>query len=496
MGPSSVPLASGGQRAPQHVAPRRLLGDPQNLHHATGGHAVVVGTGRNRPRAATRTPWSVGEALDYPGALRDRARRLRVVSRRVPCRSAARELLEMTFMPRMIAARGSLCTAAIATSPRGAEPRPGLPTTPMPRALELPRQGFRSEAFGVAEIAPARALVEPERQRGRQGDVDIGEVVAPARCSPVARSNARAPKTVTSDAFDAGVAERPPRAAMSRASISGSPRPTIHRFPSSTSSDPHRFGREKPGRDRRARRRSVSTAPSTARASGWRPAVGAPSPGADRAGSPRARRPPRSAGHRPGNPPAALIAQSPAIAAPPRWVQRVDSLVGDLPISVAVSLEGSPLYRHQDWVRRPPASNQKLLLSMALLKRIGADTTIPTRLFATEPVGSDERARREPVDRGPRRSGDRRPRHGRPRAVARRRRRRTRPRARLRCGGSCRAPLVGAGLARLLPRCLHRLADRADVPVQRGRGRAPSPRPRTPRCESPDEEARRHAASR
>ena len=87
---------------------------------------------------------------------------------------------------------------------------------------------------------------------------------------------------------------------------------------------------------------------------------------------------------------AALIAQSPAIAAPPRWVQRVDSLVGDLPISVAVSLEGSPLYRHQDWVRRPPASNQKLLLSMALLKRIGADTTIPTRLFATEPVGSDD----------------------------------------------------------------------------------------------------------
>lgn len=87
---------------------------------------------------------------------------------------------------------------------------------------------------------------------------------------------------------------------------------------------------------------------------------------------------------------AALIAQSPAVAAPPRWVHRVDSLVGDLPISVAISLEGNPLYRHQDWVRRPPASNQKLLLSMALLKRIGADTTLPTRLLATESVGADD----------------------------------------------------------------------------------------------------------
>ena len=87
---------------------------------------------------------------------------------------------------------------------------------------------------------------------------------------------------------------------------------------------------------------------------------------------------------------ATLFAQTPAVAAPPRWVQRVDSLVGDLPISVAISLDGDRLYRHQDWVRRPPASNEKLLLSMALLKRIGADTTIPTRLFATERVGADD----------------------------------------------------------------------------------------------------------
>jgi D-alanyl-D-alanine carboxypeptidase/D-alanyl-D-alanine-endopeptidase (penicillin-binding protein 4) len=58
-------------------------------------------------------------------------------------------------------------------------------------------------------------------------------------------------------------------------------------------------------------------------------------------------------------------------------------------MSVAISLDGDPLYRHRDWVARPPASNEKLLLSMALLKRIGAETRIATRLFATERVDAD-----------------------------------------------------------------------------------------------------------
>jgi len=84
-----------------------------------------------------------------------------------------------------------------------------------------------------------------------------------------------------------------------------------------------------------------------------------------------------------------LFAQAPALAAPPDWVQRVDSLVGDRPVSVTIALEGDTLYRHKDWVARPPASNEKLLLSMALLRRFGADATIPTRLFATEHVGTD-----------------------------------------------------------------------------------------------------------
>jgi D-alanyl-D-alanine carboxypeptidase/D-alanyl-D-alanine-endopeptidase (penicillin-binding protein 4) len=85
----------------------------------------------------------------------------------------------------------------------------------------------------------------------------------------------------------------------------------------------------------------------------------------------------------------ALLVQTPVLAAPPRWVRRVDALVGGRPMSVAISLRGDAIYSHKDWVRRPPASNEKLLLSMALLRRLGADTTIPTRLLATRRVGPD-----------------------------------------------------------------------------------------------------------
>ena len=85
----------------------------------------------------------------------------------------------------------------------------------------------------------------------------------------------------------------------------------------------------------------------------------------------------------------AASAGTPAAAAPPRWVQRVDSLVHGLPVSVSIALDGRDLYRSKDWVDRPPASNEKLLLSMALLQRVGAEATIPTRLFATEQAGAD-----------------------------------------------------------------------------------------------------------
>ena len=64
----------------------------------------------------------------------------------------------------------------------------------------------------------------------------------------------------------------------------------------------------------------------------------------------------------------------------PRWVRRVDHLVAGHHVSVAVGYQGSFLYRHDSGVRRIPASNEKLLLSMAVLDEMGPDLTIPTRV--------------------------------------------------------------------------------------------------------------------
>ncbi len=66
-----------------------------------------------------------------------------------------------------------------------------------------------------------------------------------------------------------------------------------------------------------------------------------------------------------------------------KWVKRINDLVGDLPVGVQIGFNGHVLYRHKYWVARPPASNEKLLLSMALLNRLPAGTTIPTRVLAT-----------------------------------------------------------------------------------------------------------------
>ena len=79
----------------------------------------------------------------------------------------------------------------------------------------------------------------------------------------------------------------------------------------------------------------------------------------------------------------------PTLAAPPKWVQRIDDVVGRDAVSVTIGYEGTALYRHKDWVRRAPASNEKLLLSMALLDQVPPDTTIPTRVLATKAVRAD-----------------------------------------------------------------------------------------------------------
>src|SRR6476659_4247690 len=70
-----------------------------------------------------------------------------------------------------------------------------------------------------------------------------------------------------------------------------------------------------------------------------------------------------------------LLVGGPAQAKPPRWIRHVDRIVGGHPMSVVVGDDGSVWYRHRATVARPPASNEKLLLSMALLDRFGGSRT-------------------------------------------------------------------------------------------------------------------------
>jgi D-alanyl-D-alanine carboxypeptidase len=71
---------------------------------------------------------------------------------------------------------------------------------------------------------------------------------------------------------------------------------------------------------------------------------------------------------------------------PRPWMQRLDRLVGRLPVSVSVGGATGSLFGHGADIRRIPASNEKLLLSMALLDRFGPDTRIPTTAEARAPA--------------------------------------------------------------------------------------------------------------
>jgi len=73
---------------------------------------------------------------------------------------------------------------------------------------------------------------------------------------------------------------------------------------------------------------------------------------------------------------------APAIATPPGWVQDIDDAIGGRDMSVAVGFHGAWLYRHGAWKQRAPASNQKLLFSMALLQRTSLGTLLRTQVFA------------------------------------------------------------------------------------------------------------------
>ena len=89
------------------------------------------------------------------------------------------------------------------------------------------------------------------------------------------------------------------------------------------------------------------------------------------------------------SPPAdASAVEDPAVAlARPGWIRRIDRLTAGRPVSVCVGSAGTYLYRHKAGVRRTPASNEKLLLSMAILDRLGADYRVATQVAAGRPPG-------------------------------------------------------------------------------------------------------------
>ncbi len=64
------------------------------------------------------------------------------------------------------------------------------------------------------------------------------------------------------------------------------------------------------------------------------------------------------------------------------WMQQIDALSAGRSISIAVGDEGTFLYERADGAARIPASNEKLLLSMALLDTFGGGYRIDTRAAA------------------------------------------------------------------------------------------------------------------
>lgn len=64
------------------------------------------------------------------------------------------------------------------------------------------------------------------------------------------------------------------------------------------------------------------------------------------------------------------------------WMNRIDELTGGRQVSVSVGLDGEFLYQRRETVPRTPASNQKLVLSMALLDELGVDHHVVTHAAA------------------------------------------------------------------------------------------------------------------
>lgn len=74
--------------------------------------------------------------------------------------------------------------------------------------------------------------------------------------------------------------------------------------------------------------------------------------------------------------------------AEPYWKRKIDRIVAGKQIGVSVRDAGRFLYRHNDKITRAPASNEKLLMTMALFKEIGPEAEIETRVMGpSEPLG-------------------------------------------------------------------------------------------------------------
>lgn len=80
---------------------------------------------------------------------------------------------------------------------------------------------------------------------------------------------------------------------------------------------------------------------------------------------------------------AAFAPRSPAKTA--AWAPAANRLLGSLPVSASVAVGGRLVYSHAGTVPRAPASNEKLLLSLALLDRFGPRHRIPTTVRGRRP---------------------------------------------------------------------------------------------------------------
>ncbi|MGH2723457.1 MAG: D-alanyl-D-alanine carboxypeptidase/D-alanyl-D-alanine-endopeptidase [Actinomycetota bacterium] len=84
------------------------------------------------------------------------------------------------------------------------------------------------------------------------------------------------------------------------------------------------------------------------------------------------------------SPPPAAQAQA---GSQPWWMGKLDDLLAGHTVGVSVRDGGRFLYRNGDKKRRVPASNEKLLMAMAILDALGPDVRLPTLAAASDAGG-------------------------------------------------------------------------------------------------------------